>query len=78
MELYSKLSNLWRELENYVKIPRCTYSGCTCGAGSKVIKMITEEKAHQFLMGLNNEPYSQIRSQILALKPFHSLEESST
>lgn len=38
-----------------------------------MIKMIEEEKAHQFLMGLNEERYSHIKSQILALEPFPSL-----
>jgi len=37
--------------------------------------MIEEEKAHQFLMGLNDELYSQIRGQILALEPFPSLDK---
>lgn len=39
-----------------------------------MIKMIEEEKVYQFLIGLNDEPYSQIRSQILSLKPFPSLD----
>ena len=46
VEFYSKLSTLWSELENYVKIPRCNCTGCTYGARSKVIKMIEEEKVH--------------------------------
>jgi len=35
--------------------------------------MSEEEKAHQFLIGINNEVYSIMCSQILALKPLPSL-----
>ena len=37
--------------------------------------MIEEEKAHQFLMGLNDDIYSNIKEQILALDPLSSLDE---
>ena len=37
--------------------------------------MIEDEKAHQFLVGLNDEVYSSIRSQILALEPLPSLDK---
>jgi len=37
--------------------------------------MVEEDKAHQFLMGLNDEVYSSIRSQILALDPLPSLDK---
>jgi len=36
--------------------------------------MFYEEKAYQFLMGLSDETYGQIRSQILALDPLPQLE----
>jgi len=64
---YSKLMNMWNELSNLVKVPVCTCSGCKCEAVSKITAMYDEDKAHQFLMGLNDELYSTIRSQILAL-----------
>jgi len=37
--------------------------------------MIEEEKAHQFLMKLNDDLYSNIREQILALDPLPSLDK---
>ena len=30
VEFHSKLRGLWSELDNHVKIPRCTCNGCTC------------------------------------------------
>ena len=34
-EFYSKLTNLWNELGNHIKIPTCTCSGCKYGVGEK-------------------------------------------
>ena len=74
-DFYSKLMNLWNELSNLVKVPVCTCSGCKCGAASQIIAMNEEDKAHQFLVGLNDELYSTIRSQILALDPLPPLDK---
>jgi len=38
-------------------------------------KMIEDDKIHQSLMGLDDEVYSTIRSQILALDPLPSLDK---
>jgi len=73
-DFYSKLMHLWNELSNLVKVPVCTCSGCECGVASKIIAMYEVDKAHQFLMGLNDDLYSTIRSQILALDPLPPLD----
>ena len=39
------------------------------------MKMVEEERTHQFLMGLNNESFSTMRTQILARNPIASLDE---
>jgi len=36
--------------------------------------MAQDKKTHQFLMGLNDEAFSTIRSQILALDPLPNLD----
>ena len=74
VEFYSKLSSLWSELGNFVKIPHCTCTGCKCDARSTYIAMAEDEKTHQFLMGLNNDLYSPLRSQILAMEPLPTLD----
>jgi len=48
---------------------------CKCGAVEKMAKMMEDDKIHQFLMGLDDDVYSTIRSQILALDPLHSLDK---
>ena len=73
-EFYSKLVNLWNELNNMVKIPVCTCTGCKCDVSSKIMTMYEQDKVHQFLMGLRDDSYSTIRSQILALDPLLSLD----
>jgi len=39
------------------------------------MKMSEEEQTHQFLMGLDDDFYSTIRSQILALEPLPSIDK---
>ena len=73
-EFYSKLMGVWSELSNYVKIPQCTYGKCDYDVGSKVLKMIKDERTHQFLLGLSDEMHANIRSQVLALDPLPSLD----
>jgi len=52
VELFSKLMGLWNELDNYIKILTCL-----CGAAEKMLKMIKDDKVHQFLTGLDDESY---------------------
>jgi len=74
-EFYSKLMNPWTELNNLVKVPVCMCSGCKCGVARKILAMYEEDRAHQFLMGLNDDSCSTLRSQILALGPLLSLDK---
>ena len=67
VEFYSKLRGLWSKLDNHVKIPKCSYNGCTCqgcrcNVGPRIVAMFEVEKSYQFLLGLNDDLYSQIRS----------------
>jgi len=81
VEFYSKLMGMWSELSNYIKIPKCTCGKYECWVGAKVVKLIEEEKTHQLLMGLDNECYATIQSQVLAmdpLPPFAVKEKPST
>jgi len=70
VEFFSKLMRLWNELENCVKRPVCK-----CEAAEQYVKMIKSDKVHQFLMGLHDKLYSNVRSQILALDPLQSLDK---
>jgi len=39
--------------------------------------MYEEDKTHQFLIGLNDNPYSQVKGQILAQDPLPPLDKIS-
>ena len=66
---------MWSELRNYIKILKCNCGKCECNVGSKVVKKVEEEQTHQFLIGLDDETYADVRSQILALDPLPSLDQ---
>ena len=51
------------------------YPNCTCDVAKKYAKMAEEDQVHQFLMGLGNDAYSNVRSQILALDPLPPLDK---
>ena len=72
VEFFSKLVGLQSELENQVRFPHCMCGKCKCKIGEQLVKTIEEEKAHQFLIGLNDEVYATIRGQILAIEPLTS------
>ena len=38
VKFYSKINDLWVELENHSKIPYCTCEGCKCGVVNKIIQ----------------------------------------
>jgi len=65
VEFWNKLMGFWSELDNYTKIPHCTCGKCECKIGDKIMKMVDEGKAHQFLMGLKDESFSTMHNQIL-------------
>jgi len=68
-DFFNKLMGLWNELENYTKIPTCV-----SGAADKYVKMAEDDKAHKFLMDLDDDLYSNVQSQILDLDPLPSLD----
>ena len=75
VEFFSRVMGFWSDLENQVQYPRCTCGKCECKIGEQLIKMAEEEKAHQFLIGLNDEIYANLRGQILTIEPLPSLDK---
>ncbi|XP_074284704.1 uncharacterized protein LOC141610110 [Silene latifolia] len=59
-DYYTKMKMIWDELANYSKV-----HPCTCGAAEGIRKEKEDEKVHQFLMGLDNSLYGNIRSHLL-------------
>ena len=67
---YAKIKGMWDELNQYIEIPECT-----CGITQAIMKSREDEKAHQFLMGLDDTTFGTVRSSILALDPLPTLEK---
>jgi gag-polypeptide of LTR copia-type/Retrotransposon gag protein len=64
---YTTLKGLWDELGSLLPLP-----ACSCGVAKEIAYNQQLERIIKFLMGLN-EPYSTIRSQILAMDPMPNL-----
>lgn len=69
-DYFTNLKALWDELGSYQVIGKCT-----CGAGKDMSKHLEDEKIHQFLMGLNLDLYSTVRSNIFSLEPLPNLNK---
>ena len=67
VKFYSKVRGLWSKLDNHVHILQCTYArcirkGCERNLVSRIVEMFEADKSYQFLLGLNDDFYSQVRS----------------
>ncbi|RVW82850.1 hypothetical protein CK203_051204 [Vitis vinifera] len=70
---YGRLKSLWDELNNYDSIPVCTCTGCKCNISTQLEKKRKEERVHQFLMGLDEDGYGTVCSNILSIEPLSNL-----
>ncbi|RAL37503.1 hypothetical protein DM860_000197 [Cuscuta australis] len=62
---YNQFVTLWNKLYGSVD-PTC---GCRCEAAALIRAREEQEKTHHFLLGLDDEQFGHIRSQIIATKP---------
>ena len=74
-EFYAKLRNMWNELANYVKLPKCSSRKCICDIVGQVAELMDKKRTHRFLMGLSDEKDSPIHGQILAIEPLPTMEK---
>lgn len=66
---FSKLKELFNEFLNYEYVPNCT-----CGGLKSLIEHQERDWSIKFMMSLD-ESYKNIKSQVLMMKPFPSLNE---
>ncbi|XP_068461654.1 uncharacterized protein [Phaseolus vulgaris] len=68
-EFFTKLIIVWDELENFRPNPICVCATkCSCSVLSIINKRRCEDRAMQFLCGLNDQ-YHNIRSHVLLMEP---------
>ncbi|KAJ4769381.1 hypothetical protein LUZ62_053638 [Rhynchospora pubera] len=72
---YTRLKGMWDELSSHAPVPFCTCGGCTCNLTSKLLKDREDEKIHQFLMGLDDSVFGNVRTHILGMDPMPSLSK---
>lgn len=66
---YNKFKALWDELYGSEDIT----CGCTCAAAPKLRARAERDKTHDFLLGLDDDQYGPLRTQILSTDPFPNL-----
>ncbi|KAJ1399327.1 Retrotransposon gag domain [Sesbania bispinosa] len=72
---YEKLKTMWEALDNYMKNPTCSCSGCQCGAAQELKQEREKEKVYQFLMGLDDVVFGTVRSNILSMSPLPNINK---
>ena len=70
---YGRLKSFWDELNNYDSILVCTCTRCKCNISTQLEKKREEERVHQFLMGLDEDGYGTVCSNILSIEPLPNL-----
>lgn len=73
---FGKIKVLWDELANHEPIITCKCGKCECNLGKVHEQRRNDERLHQFLMGLNSEYYTQLRSALLSQEPLPSLDRA--
>ena len=68
-EYFTRLRVIWDEIENFRPDPVCTCNiRCSCSVSAIIGQRKLEDRAMQFLRGLN-EQYTNIRSHVLLMDP---------
>ncbi|XP_071921403.1 uncharacterized protein [Coffea arabica] len=73
MAYYGRLKKLWDDLNDYDPMPTCSCNGCKCNFVTRLQQRQEEERVHQFLMGLDESSYSNVRSNIITSDPLPNL-----
>lgn len=71
---FTKLNFVWQELKNFRALPQCDCGGCKNNYYQKYADQHNKDAVFRFLNGLNDY-FSALRSHIIMLKPFPSLDQ---
>ncbi|CAH9093368.1 unnamed protein product, partial [Cuscuta epithymum] len=73
---YTMLMGLYDELYRLKPLPVCTCSNCTCNIVGKIEAERAEERLHQFLVGIDDELYGTVRSNLLSQDPLPNVDRA--
>lgn len=68
VDFFNKLTKMWDELMNYVKVPNCCCGSPTCKRIADAERQYKGKMLHKFLIGLDYS-FRTIISQILNMNP---------
>lgn len=71
---FTKLKNLWREIDSYREIPHCDCGKCTCNVNGRINDQEDKLKIRKFLVELNDQ-FRQVKSHILSLEVLPKLNK---
>ncbi|GAA0152821.1 hypothetical protein LIER_11203 [Lithospermum erythrorhizon] len=75
-DYYNKLTGLFDELARLKPPHRCSCGLCTCGVVVRYETDLEEERLHKFLVGIDDELYGIVRSNLLSRVHMPSLDEA--
>ncbi|KAJ8623102.1 hypothetical protein MRB53_031631 [Persea americana] len=73
-DYYTRLMGLYDELDRLKPLHACACGNCTCDVAGRFAADREEEKLHQFLIGINDELYATVRSNLLSTSPLPDLD----
>lgn len=73
---FTKLMNLFDELNRLKPLRTCSCGKCTCDVVGKFAADRREEIFHQFLIGVDDDYYSHVRSNLLSQSPAADLDRA--
>ncbi|KAL2928646.1 Retrovirus-related Pol polyprotein from transposon RE2 [Bienertia sinuspersici] len=75
-DYYTKLMGLYDELDRLKPLHHCSCGKCTCGVVEKFCLDRDEEKLHQFYIGIDDDNYGAVRTNLLSQTPSPDLDRA--
>ncbi|GAA0140818.1 hypothetical protein LIER_44052 [Lithospermum erythrorhizon] len=75
-DYYNKLITLFDKFERLKMPHNCSCGKCTCGVITRYEADRDEERLHQFLLGVDDDLYGVVRSNLLSRVPMPTLDEA--
>lgn len=69
------MKKIWDELSTYITKRAYTCGKCVCNLAATLSKEREDERVHQFLMGLDDDLYGTLRSNVIAQDPLPPLNK---
>lgn len=75
-DYYAKLMGLYDDLVQLKPLRICECGHCNCDIATKIADDRNDEILHQFLIGVDDDLYGLVRSNLLSRDPVPTLDEA--